>query len=369
MNNIKFFFIVVVFVLVGRDTWADNGLKDAMGKDCLIGVAINQNQSAGVDPHATAIIDKHFNSIVAENCMKSESIQPREGFFTFMAADQFVRFGEQHHQKIIGHCLVWHSQAPSWFFTDNSGKQVSREVLIERMRKHITTLVSRYKGRIHGWDVVNEAIEDDGSFRRSPFYQIIGEDFIELAFKFAHEADPNAELYYNDFSMGKPGKREGVCRLIARLKAAGCRIDAVGMQSHNGMDYPNLKEYEQSIVAFSKCGVKVMMTELDLNVLPNPQGFGGAAIEQNYEYQQKFNPYTEGLPEEMKKKTTARYMDFFKIYYRHRDKISRITLWGLHDATSWLNDWPVRGRTNYPLLFDRDYQAKPVVEEIINLWK
>ena len=369
MNNIKFFFIVVVFVLVGRDTWADNGLKDAMGKDCLIGVAINQNQSAGVDAHATAIIDKHFNSIVAENCMKSERIQPREGFFTFMAADQFVRFGEQHHQKIIGHCLVWHSQAPSWFFTDNSGKQVSREVLIERMRKHITTLVSGYKGRIHGWDVANDAIEDDGSFRRSPFYQIIGEDFIELAFKFAHEADPNAELYYNDFSMGKPGKREGVCRLITRLKAAGCRIDAVGMQSHNGMDYPNLKEYEKSIVAFSKCGVKVMMTELDLNVLPNPQGFGGAAIEQNYEYQQKFNPYTEGLPEEMKKKTTARYMDFFKIYYRHRDKISRITLWGLHDATSWLNDWPVRGRTNYPLLFDRDYQAKPVVEEIINLWK
>ena len=369
MVRVKYFFIVVVFVLVGRYTSAAQGLKDVIGKDCLIGAAINQSQSAGVNTKVTAIIDKHFNCLVAENCMKAESVQPREGEFDFRAADEFVRFAEQHGQKVIGHCLVWHSQAPAWFFTDSQGKPVSREVLIERMRKHITTVVGRYKGRIHGWDVVNEAIEDDGSYRRSPYYNIIGEDYFELAFKMAHEADPDAELYYNDFSMGKPGKREGVCRLVKRLRAAGCRIDAVGMQSHNGMDYPNLDDYEKSIEAFAGCGVKVMVTELDLNVLPSPRGFGGASVEQNFEYQKKLTPYRDGLPKDVARKVADRYMDFFRIYHRHRDKIARITLWGVGDGDSWLNNWPVHGRTNYPLLFDRQYREKPVVKRIIKMWK
>lgn len=345
------------------------GLKDVIGKDMLIGVALNTRQVAGHTPEAEPVVRKHFNSIVAENCMKAEGLQPGEGRFNFRAGDSLVRFGRRNGAAVIGHCLVWHSQAPKWFFTDKDGQPVSREVLIERIRNHVKTVVTHYKGQVHGWDVVNEAIEDDGSFRRSPLYNIVGEDFIEIAFRAAHEADPDAELYYNDFSMSRPGKRAAVCRMVRRLKAKGVRIDAVGMQSHSGLDYPDLKDYEASIDSFAACGVKVMVTELDVNVLPNPKGFGGAAIDQNFEYQQRFNPYTEALPDSVYRRFEQRCLDLFDIYRRHRHQLSRITLWGISDRESWLNDFPVHGRTNYPLLFNRQYKEKPVVKKIMKQWK
>lgn len=344
------------------------GLKDAMGKYCLIGTALNQWQSDAQDDQATAVVREHFNAAVPENCMKSEVLQPAEGMFDFRLADKFMTYCEQNGLTPTGHCLVWHSQAPRWFFINDYGQPVSREELIKRIQQHISTVVGRYRGRIKGWDVVNEAFEDDGSYRKSPFYNIIGEEFIEIAFRAAHEADPNAELYYNDYSMAKPGKREAVCRLVRQLKAKGLRIDAVGMQSHNGMDYPDLTDYEKTIDALAATGVKVMMTELDLNVLPSPESFGGAAVEQNFEYQQKLNPYADGLPAEVERQWENRYMDLFRIYFKHRDQISRITLWGVADHNSWLNNWPIKGRTNYPLLFDRQYKAKPVVQQIIKLY-
>jgi len=343
---------------------AQVGLKDAIGKYALIGAAINQWQADESNAAANAVVSRHFNTAVAENCMKSEVIQPKEGKFRFGLADEFVGYCERYNLKPIGHCLVWHSQAPGWFFVDSEGKPVSREVMIERMKKHITTVMTRYKGRIHGWDVVNEAIEDDGSFRKSGFYNIIGEDYIEIALQTAHDADPDAELYLNDYSMSKPGKRETYCRILRQLKEKGIRIDAIGMQSHNGMNYPDLSEYERSIEDFAACGVKVMIT-----VLPNPDNFGGAAVEQNYEYQEKMNPYKDGLPDDVAQQLRQRYLDYFKIYYKHRDKISRINLWGISDKDSWMNDWPIPGRTSYPLLFDRDYKAKTVVKDIIDLYQ
>ena len=349
--------------------FGQGGLKDALGKYFLIGTSLNQWQSDGQDAAATAIVKKHFNCATAENCMKMEVLQPAEGVFDFRVADKFVSYCQQNGLTIIGHNLCWHSQAPAWMFTDSWGRLVSKEVLKKRLQKHIATVVGHYKGQIHGWDVVNEAIEDDGSWRQSPLYKILGEEFIEICFRAAQEADPNMELYYNDYSMSKPGKREAVCRLVKNLKAKGIRIDGVGMQSHNGMDYPDLTEYEKSIEAFAACGVKVMFTELDLNALPNPEGFGGADINQSFELQQKYNPYTNGLPADVAKKVQDRYMEFFKLYYKHRDKISRVTLWGISDANTWLNDFPVPGRTNYPLLFDRCYQPKPIVDEIIKLFK
>ena len=242
-------------------------------------------------------------------------------------------------------------------------------MLKARLIKHIKNVLGHYKGQVHGWDVVNEAINDDGSFRNSPYYRLLGEEFIEIAFRTAHEADPDAELYYNDYSMSGAAKREAVCRLVRNLKAKGLRIDGVGMQSHNGLDYPNLEEYEKSIDAFAACGVKVMITELDVNVLPNPEGFGGADIAQNFQLQQKYNPYTDGLPKDKAKELDNRWMQLFNIYYKHRAQISRINLWGISDGGSWLNSWPINGRTNYPLLFDRQYKAKPVVSEIIKLYK
>lgn len=358
----------LLFVLLPFTSEAQ-GLKNVLAPYCLVGAALNQNQSDGRDSAATAIVDRHFSCAVAENCMKSGSIQHREGVFDFQAADNFVNYCEQHNLVAIGHCLVWHSQAPTWFFTDKDGQPVTRQQLIERLQSHIRTVVGRYRGRVHGWDVVNEAIEDDGSFRRSPFYNIIGEDFIEIAFRTAHEADPDAELYYNDYSMANPQKREGVCRLVRRLQQKGLRIDGVGMQSHVGLNYPSLNDYEQSLVAFSQLGVKVMITELDLNVLPQPERFSGAAVEQNYEYQARMNPYADGLPSEKAKEAEERYMDFFRLFYKHRDKISRINFWGISDGGSWLNNWPVHGRTNYPLPFDRQYNAKPVIGKIIDLYQ
>ena len=362
--------LTLILTMMPLASMAQQGLKDAIGKYCLIGAAVNQWQSDGQVPEADAVLDKHFNCAVAENCMKPESLAPAEGIFDFRVADKFVSYCQQHNLKVLGHCLVWHSQAPDWWFTNGyAASRASKEVVKARLIKHIKTVVGHYKGQVHGWDVVNEAIEDDGSFRKSPYYNLLGEEFIEIAFRTAHEADPDAELYYNDYSMAGAKKREAVCRLVKNLKAKGLRIDGVGMQSHNGLDYPNLDEYEKSIDAFAACGVKVLITELDINVLPNPQGFGGADIAQNFELQKKFNPYVEGLPAAKEKEVEKRWMELFKIYYKHRDQISRINLWGISDGGSWLNGWPMKGRTNYPLLFDRQYKAKPVVNEIIKLYK
>lgn len=339
-------------------------LKDVFKEKFYMGVALNTRQIWGRDTSALKIVKTHFNSVVAENCMKSMSLQPREGQFQFRDADQFVEFAAQNSMFAIGHTLIWHSQAPRWFFVDEHGNEVSREVLIERIKNHITTVVSRYKGRIKGWDVVNEAILDDGSFRKSKFYTIIGEDFIRLAFEFAHAADPEAELYYNDFSMSLEGKRNGVVSMINKLKKQGVKVTGIGMQGHVGLDYPKISDFEKSILAFSATGVKVMITELDATVLPKPGRNMGADINQNYEYKKSINPYMDGLPDAIETKLQDRYLDFFSLFLKHHEKISRVTVWGVTDGDSWLNNWPVFGRKDYPLLFDRQYKAKPFVEMI-----
>ncbi|GHT76133.1 beta-xylanase [Bacteroidia bacterium] len=339
-------------------------LKDAFKDKFLIGTALNENQYTGKDSLAVAIIRKHFNAIVAENCMKSEVLQPEEGIFDFTQADQFVAFGEANRLFMTGHCLIWHSQAPAWFFVDKKGNDVSREVLIERMRTHIFTVMSRYKGIIKGWDVVNEAIEDDGSWRKSKFYTLLGEDFVRLAFQFAHEADPAAELYYNDYSMSNEGRRNEVIRMVKSLQAQNIPIHGIGMQGHCGMNYPSLEAFEKSIIAFSELGVKVMITEFDMGVLPMPNANAGADVSLVFDYQQEMNPYSNRLPEIVENAWTERFNAFFQLFLKHSDKISRVSFWGVTDADSWKNDWPIRGRTDYPLLFDRNYQPKNIVQLI-----
>lgn len=343
----------------------DMRLKDAFKNRFGIGAALNEFQLMGRDVETMDVVKQHFNAIVAENCMKSGRIQPMEGAFQFDLADRFVEFGEQNNMAIHGHTLIWHSQAPSWFFIDDSGNEISREVLIQRMKDHIFTVVGRYKGRVHTWDVVNEAILDDGSFRKSKFYEIIGEDFIKLAFQFAHEADPDAQLYYNDYSMANFGKRAGVVAMVRNLQQQGVRIDGIGMQGHIGLRYPAIEEFEKSILAFSELGVKVMVTELDLTVLPSPWEEVGAEVSTNFEYSQKVDPYIDGLPIDVQDAFTDRYLSFFQLFIKHQDKIERVTLWGVNDGNSWKNNWPIRGRTDYPLLFERDNKPKAVVKEII----
>ena len=344
-------------------------LKDVLGEYFLVGVAMNTDQINGTDSLAQEVVLQNFNAIVAENCMKQEVLVPEPGRYDFADADRLVEWGTTHGLSVTGHTLVWHSQTAPWFFTDSEGKELTREALLERMQQYIATVVGRYKGKVLGWDVVNEAFEDDGALRKTPYLRIIGPDYIEMAFQFAHEADPDAELYYNDYSMAKPGKRKAVCQLVDSLKAKGLRIDAVGMQSHNGTDYPELAEYETTMDSLAARGVKINISELDLNMLPNPEHFGGGAeVSEDFAYQERMNPYRNGLDSVAQQTFDDRYMAFFDIYRRHKSQIARVTLWGVADHNSWLNDWPIKGRTSYPLLFDRNYQPKPVVQKIIRLF-
>lgn len=362
---IAMFFVFAVIAGCANAQKTEPTLKDALDGKFYICVALNAPQIRGVDTTSLGIVKKHFNSIVAENCMKSGEIQRSEGVFDFELADQFVDFGVKNNMHIVGHTLIWHSQAPRWFFTDENGNDVSREVLIERMKNHIYTVVGRYKGKIHGWDVVNEAIEDNGSWRNSKFYQILGEEFVEYAFKFAAEADPDAELYYNDYSMALEGRRNGVINMVKNLQSKGIKIDGIGMQGHLLMDSPSLEEYEKSILMYSDLGVTVMITELDLSALPWPARQRGADIALRAEYEASMNPYIEGLTDSASVAWNNRMGDFFSLFLKHSDKISRVTQWGVADHQSWKNNFPTRGRTDYPLLFDRNYQPKPVVERII----
>lgn len=340
-------------------------LKEALNGKFLIGTAVYGRQTSGKDKAAVRLLREQFNAIVAENCMKSQVIHPEENRYDFTEADEFVEFGEKNNMTVTGHTLIWHSQLSPWFCVDDEGKNVSPEVLKKRMKDHITTVVKRYKGRIKGWDVVNEAIEDNGDYRKSKFYEILGEEYIPLAFQYAHEADPDAELYYNDYSMANPGRRAAVVKLVKDLKKRGIRIDAVGMQGHIGMDYPRVSEFEKSMLAFAQAGVKVMITELDLTVLPSPNPHVGAEVSASYEYKKEMNPYPDGLPEEVSKAWTKRMNDFFRLFLKHQDIIARVTLWGVTDSDSWRNNWPMPGRTDYPLLFDRNYQPKPIVDLIV----
>jgi endo-1,4-beta-xylanase len=363
-------FLIFVGVLttscsINKSQLSSATLKGAFRDKFLIGVAINADQADEKDTVSIKIVKHQFNSVTPENCMKSEAIHPQEDKFDFTQADQYVKFGEANNLFIVGHTLIWHSQTPPWFFVDKDGKDVTRDVLIARMKKHISTVVSRYKGRVKSWDVVNEAINDDGSWRQSKFYTIIGEDFVRLAFEFAREADPNALLCYNDYSMARPGKREGVIKMIKKLQEQGIKVDGVGMQGHLTMDFPTVADEEKSIIAFSKLGVKIMITELDLSVLPSPTENTGADVSMSYTYKKEMNPYPGGLPDSVATSWNNRMNDFFKLFLKHHDKIIRVTLWGVTDVQTWRNDWPIQGRSDYPLLFDRNYKAKPIVVTIM----
>lgn len=339
-------------------------LKDVFGDKFLVGVAVNVRQSSEVDTASVKIIKKHFNSIVAEDCMKSANIHPEEDRYNFEQADQFVKFGQENNMAIIGHCLIWHSQLAPWFCVDQKGNNVSAEVLKQRMKDHITTIVTRYKGKIKGWDVVNEAIEDDGSYRKTKFYEILGEEYVPLAFQYAHEADPDAELYYNDYGMHWPGRRDGIVKLIKSLKEKGLRVDAVGMQGHMGMDYPTVEEFEKSMLAFAETGVKVMITEWEMSALPTVHET--ANISDTVAFSKAMNPYPEALPDSVSAVWNARMKAFFNLFLKHADIVERVTAWGVSDGDSWKNNFPVRGRKEYPLLFDRNYEMKPFLKELIN---
>jgi len=334
-------------------------LKELVPSGWLIGVAINQNQSDERDTAAVDLIARQFNAISPENLLKFESVHRQPDGFTFEAQDRYVAFGQQRGMAVIGHTLVWHSQTPAWVWAGSDGGLADRATMLERMRVHIATVVGRYKGRIRGWDVVNEALNDDGTLRDSPWRRGIGDDYIAKAFEFAREADPGAELYYNDFNLAtRPAKRAGAIRIVKELQQRGLRIDAVGEQGHWRLAAPTASEIDAAIRELRETGLKVMITELDVNLLPPaPPGPRGQPVPP------EANPYVNGLPDDVQQALARYYADAFRVFLKHRDDITRVTFWGLSDADSWLN----RGRVNHPLLWDRQRQPKPAFGEVVRV--
>ena len=373
MNHIvfKIKLVAAVCLAVANTLLAQTALKDAFQNDFLIGVAVNESQFFETDKSEAALVKTHFNSITPENDLKWEQIHPEPGRYNFAEADRYVAFGETNRMFIIGHTLIWHSQTPPWVFQGADGRLPTRAEMLARMQEHISTIVGRYRGRIKGWDVVNEAVDEDGSLRATPWLKAIGEDYLVKAYQFVRAADPQAELYYNDYGLENSQKRAGAVRLIKNLQAAGIKVSAVGLQGHYKLrnDVPSTQEVDAAITDFMRLGVKVMITELDVDVLPSEHETLNADVSARSRSEDRLNPFPKRLPAGMQQKLAARYADLFAVFLRHRNDVTRVTFWGVTDADSWLNDWPIAGRTSYPLLFDRAGRSKLAFERLIELGK
>ncbi len=365
MNTLKGILIIVAALLlfdsctgskkISQSTSNNaKGLKDYYGNYFLMGVAVAPSSLHGKD---SALIVNHFNSLTAENAMKMGPIHPRENEYYWKDADSIAAFARKHGIKMRGHTLCWHAQTPSWLFKNERGDTVSKEVLLQRLKDHITTVVHRYRDYVYGWDVVNEAIDDRDSifYRQSAWYKICGEDFIAKAFEYAHAADPKAILFYNDYNTENPGKRNKIYQMVKKLKEAGIPIHGVGLQGHWSVNNPSREELEKSIQMFSSLGLQVQVTELDVSVYAGRQG--GQLIQgQRRDTTNMFTP-------EMEQQQREKYKMVFDVFRQYKDKITGITFWNVSDRYSWLDG---RGRKNYPLLFDMSHQPKKAYWDVVN---
>ena len=339
-----------------------NSLQEAYAPYFKIGAALNYEIISEEDSLSFSILKKHFNTITPENIMKWMFIHPGQDSFNYKQSDVYVDLGVRNNMHTVGHTLVWHSQLAPWV---NEIKDSS--LLINVIDNHIEKIVLHHKGKIQEWDVVNEALNEDGSYRESHFYNVLGTEYLKQAFKKTAEVDPNVKLVYNDYNLWKPAKRAGAIQLVKMLNESNIKIDGIGMQGHYGLVDPSIEDVEASIIAFSELGLKVSFTELDLNILPFPDEVEGAEVEANVAMIEGMNPYKEGLPDSIQVIIEQRYLDLFSLFLKHEEKIDRVTFWGISDDNSWLNNWPVNGRTNYPLPFDRKKQAKPILDKLIQL--
>jgi endo-1,4-beta-xylanase len=337
-------------------------LKESYKNNFLIGTALNAAQIDEKDPIASKTIIAEFNTLTPENIMKAEIIHPEWDRYNFNFADKLIAFGAKYKIPINGHTLIWHSQLPEFVKHINSADSIKLY-----FENHIKTLAARYDGKIASWDVVNEALNEDGTLRNSIFLQKLGPNYIVEAFRLAQKYAPNTELYYNDYNIENPQKRAGAIEQIKKIQAAGVRIDGVGIQGHWQINKVPFKYIEESINEFSKLGIKVMFTELDITVLPNPWDANTADVNLKAENNAYFNPYTSGLPDSVQQNFTKSYVDLFSLFFKHSKEVSRVTFWGVNDRQSWLNDWPIVGRTNYPLLFDRSSKPKDAYYKVLEL--
>ncbi len=339
-------------------------LRHAVRGRFLIGTAVMSRRLD--DPRLAALVARQFDCITAENEFKPRSLQPQPGKFNFVAADKIIDFAQSHGMKVVGHTLCWHGQSPPWMFRGRDGQPLPRDEALRNLKDHIDAVVGHFKGKVVGWDVVNEAISDakDQYLRDTPARRAIGDDHIVKAFEFAHAADPDAELYYNDYGNENAGKREKTVRLIRELKAAGVRVDAVGIQCHLRLDEPAAADrLDQAIAAFAAEGVKVVISELDVDVLPRKsRGADVAARERG-----GADSYPRGLPAEVAAAQARFYRQIFQVVLKFPGVVTRVTFWGTHDGTSWLNFWPVAFRTNHPLLWDRALESKPALRAVLEV--
>ena len=331
----------------------DWGLKDYYKDYFPIGVAVSPQLFD--DMPSAALINKEFSSMTAENVMKMGPIHPEENRYNWTPADKIVDFAQKNGKLLRGHTLCWHNQTPSWFFKKD-GKTVTKEELLARMKTHITDVVTRYKGKVYAWDVVNEAVPDGGDklYRETEFYKIIGEEYIEKAFEYAHAADPKAKLFYNDYNTENAAKRERIYQLLKKLKAKGVPITGVGLQGHWSIYEPSAAELEESIIRLASLGLEIQFTEVDVSVYRK----------QHERSTEPFKGKAE-LTTEMADKQAEQYKMLFEIFRKHKDKITSVTFWNLSDRRSWLDDFPVKGRKDYPLLFDQNQQPKKAFWEVV----
>ena len=336
-----------------EDSTGEKGLKDYYEDYFPIGVAVSVRDFSA--PESTMIV-RQFNSLTAENAMKMGVIHPKEHSYNWNDADSIIAFAVKHHMKIRGHNLCWHAQAPRWIFRDSLGNLVNKEVLLKRLKDHITTVVKRYKGKIYAWDVVNEAISDNSSevYRNSLWFKICGDEFIEKAFEYAHAADPNAVLFYNDYNTENPEKRQKIYSVLKGLIAKGVPINGIGLQGHWSVNNPSREELEKTIAMFASLGLQVQVTELDVSVYKGGQG--GRLINGENHTQAVFTP-------EMEQQQLEKYKMIFEVLRKFKKDITGVTFWNVSDRYSWLDG---RGRKNFPLLFDRNFKPKKAYDAVVN---
>lgn len=355
--------ILITVVLVGctstkhvtSHTSTLKGLKDYYKNYFTIGVSVS---AKALQTDEAGLILQHFGSMTPENAMKIEPIHPKENEYNWRDADSIVAFAKRNKLKLRGHALCWHNQIPDWIFKDADGKQVTKDVFLQRLKTHITTVVTRYKGSIYAWDVVNEVIsdKDDEYFRPSQLYQICGEEFVAKAFEYAHEADPNALLFYNDYNEILPSKRAKIIKMVKTLQAKGVPIHGVGLQAHWAVNEPSREQLDKTLADFTSLGLKIQITELDISVYPKEhEARAGKPEDAQTEFTAEKNA-----------QQTAVYKMCFELFRKYKNGITGVTFWNISDRSSWLDDFPVKNRKDYPLLFDKNLQPKKAYMEVIN---
>ena len=355
--KLRIVFIMMAFICQCLQTQAQKilGLKDYFKDYFIVGVAVSPR---ALKTDEAQLILKEFNSMTPENAMKMGPIHPFENQYNWAGGDSIAAFAKRNNLKLRGHTLCWHNQTPRWLFFDSStNKQVTKDVLLKRLKDHVTAVVTRYKDVIYAWDVVNEVISDkpEEYFRPSLWYQICGEEFVAKAFQWAHEADPKALLFYNDYNEINPGKRQKIIKMVKDLEAKGIPIHGIGLQGHWAVNEPSKDQLEQTLKDFSGLALTMQVTELDISVYPK----------EHNARERKAEDYDTVFSAEKEQKQTEVYKTCFELFKKYRTNISSVTFWNISDRSSWLDNFPVRGRKDYPLLFDTQLKPKKAYWEVI----